>query len=192
MKSVNRFDFILEYVKDKNILDIGSCQFGEKREEIKNSCKSYTGLDIELCDDKDVIQGDAQNFNIENKFDLILAGEVIEHLSNFQGFFMSCKKHLVDGGELLITTPNPYSFSAIFSKLRHEEVNNTLKHTVLFDGFVFKSMAKMNGFIVKEKIFYNMDNPKTLSLKFGKVIGKLFPKYAYGYIFILKVNNDNS
>jgi SAM-dependent methyltransferase len=188
MKSVDRFDFILKYVKYKNILDIGSCQFGKKRELIKNSCKSYTGLDIELCDDKDVLQGDAQNFYINKKFDIILAGEVIEHLSNFTGFFMSCKKHLVKGGVLLITTPNPYSFSAIFSKLRHEEVNNTVKHTVLFDGFVFKSMAKMNGFIVEEKIFYNMDNPQTLSLKFGKFIGKLLPKYAYGYIFILKDN----
>jgi len=101
MNSVNRFDFILEYVKDKNILDIGSCQFGKKRELIKNSCKSYVGLDIELCNDKDVIQGDAQNFYIGKKFDLILAGEVIEHLSNFQGFFMSCKKHLVDGGGII-------------------------------------------------------------------------------------------
>jgi 2-polyprenyl-3-methyl-5-hydroxy-6-metoxy-1,4-benzoquinol methylase len=187
MKSVDRLNFIFNYIKSKDILDIGGCQFGKTRKFIKESCKSYTGIDIDLCNDKDIIQADAQHFNIEKKFDLILEGEVIEHLSNFQGFFESCKNHLKENGELIITTPNPYSFSAIFSKLRHEEVHNTLKHTVLFDGFVFRSMAKMNGFIVREKLFYNMDNPKTLSLKLGRIIGKLFPKYAYGYIFILEV-----
>lgn len=91
-----RKNFILKIIKDKNILDIGSCNENKTKElfkDYKKSAKSVQGIDIRKCG-PEVIIADAQNFNLNKKFDLIVVGEVIEHMSNFQGFFNSCKKHM--------------------------------------------------------------------------------------------------
>lgn len=42
----------------------------------------------------------------EKKYDIIIAGELIEHLENTDNFFISIKNILKDDGILIITTPN--------------------------------------------------------------------------------------
>ena len=43
----------------------------------------------------------------EKSFDLITAGDIVEHIGNLDGFFNSCFSNLKEDGSLLITTPNP-------------------------------------------------------------------------------------
>jgi SAM-dependent methyltransferase len=45
---------------------------------------------------------------IKERFDTILAGEIIEHLDNPQAFLSGCYSILKPGGYLVISTPNPY------------------------------------------------------------------------------------
>jgi SAM-dependent methyltransferase len=52
---------------------------------------------------------DATHLNdLENRYDTIIAGEIIEHLDNPQAFLSGCYSILNPGGKLIISTPNPY------------------------------------------------------------------------------------
>ena len=49
--------------------------------------------------------GDAQSFDLGERFDVLWAGELIEHLSNPGGFLDSALRHLAPSGRLVLTTP---------------------------------------------------------------------------------------
>ena len=53
-----------------------------------------------------IIQGNAENFNFDNKFDLIVSSQVIEHLYK-PHFMIDCvKQQLKEDGVFIFTTPN--------------------------------------------------------------------------------------
>lgn len=54
----------------------------------------------------DVIISNAQSFSVKKQYDLIFAGEVLEHLINPDGLLASCLFALKPNGFLIITTPN--------------------------------------------------------------------------------------
>src|SRR5262249_14451538 len=60
----------------------------------------------EIGDHADAIQADAQNFDLPGQFDLVFAGEIIEHVYNPDGLLGSCLLALRPNGYLVITTPN--------------------------------------------------------------------------------------
>ncbi len=45
---------------------------------------------------------------IQERYDTILAGEIIEHLDHPQAFLSGCYAILNPGGSLVVSTPNPY------------------------------------------------------------------------------------
>ena len=52
----------------------------------------------------------AEEIDIDDKFDHIIAGFVIDHLSNIGMFFEGCNRICKDDGTLLIAQKNPYAF----------------------------------------------------------------------------------
>src|SRR5690349_4708162 len=113
----DRFRQLYRFYEGKDILDIG-CAVGYSKSDwmhknIKSIAKSIVGLDLNQKSVEDirkmgfeVEQGNAQEFNLNRKFNLVHAGELIEHLDNPGGFLESVKKHLDNDGVLLLTTPN--------------------------------------------------------------------------------------
>jgi len=63
------------------------------------------GYDVILAD----ITGDIREVENRGPFDVIVAGEVIEHLGNPQALFDAASRLLAPGGKIVITTPNPYA-----------------------------------------------------------------------------------
>jgi SAM-dependent methyltransferase len=64
-----------------------------------------------------IIQGNAEEFNLENeKFDLIVSLQVIEHLYHPELMLSAVKKHLKPGGSFIFTTPNPEGLGARLMK----------------------------------------------------------------------------
>jgi SAM-dependent methyltransferase len=59
------------------------------------------GYDVRLADV-------TKPFFLDATFDVIVAGDLIEHLTNFDGFFDNIHRHLKDDGTVIITTPNPF------------------------------------------------------------------------------------
>lgn len=53
----------------------------------------------------------ADVWSFENQFDLVIAGEMIEHVPDQEGMVSELANCLSPGGILLISTPNPFAFT---------------------------------------------------------------------------------
>jgi len=113
-----RYHFVSNYIKNKNVLD-AACGTGYGSEFLsKIGAKSVTGLDRS----KTAISYAKSNYenpnlkfevgNVEkthfksNTFDVVVALEILEHLSNPMDFLVECQRILKSDGCLVISTPN--------------------------------------------------------------------------------------
>jgi SAM-dependent methyltransferase len=100
---------ILEHAKDKDLLDIGCMGRTQKYKlwpQVKAVARSYTGIDVQVPTSPDVVQGNMETYDFGRTFDVVVAGDVLEHVSN-QGLFLeNIGRHLRDDGVLILTTPN--------------------------------------------------------------------------------------
>jgi len=78
-----------------------------------------TGVDLDAqavaalrAEGYDVRQADAESLDLGETFDLVVAGEIIEHVANAGRFLESAGSHLAPGGRLVVTTPNAFSLHA--------------------------------------------------------------------------------
>ena len=135
-----RNDLIKRLVKGKDTLDVGSCGVDKFfYSEMKKHTKSITGVDLE--GKGDIIKGNAETVNLGKKFDVVVAGDIIEHLDNAGLFLDNMKKHLKKDGLLIISTPNVKSIAFAFFK-----GNKT--HTAWYCKYTLSYLLRQHGFKV--------------------------------------------
>ena len=107
--------------------------------------------------------GNAENFELNEKFDTIVAGELIEHLSNPGKFLDCCRNHLKDNGKLILTTPNPYWIEYTVRRLFKKLYVNP-EHTTLYDEIVLSHLAERHNFeVVEVKYIVERYNPSSIA-----------------------------
>ena len=70
-----------------------------------------------------------QAYDLGRTFDVIMAGDIIEHLEDFHGFLESCKRHMHNESRLIISTPNPWYWKYIVKAAISKEVSSNVEHT---------------------------------------------------------------
>lgn len=103
---------------------------------------------------------DAQDFQLESTYDVIVAGDIIEHLDNVGGFLESCKLHLRAGGKLLISTPNPWYWRNVAKATLKARVRPNPEHTLWMCPDTLSQIAYRYEFRIVEISFgsrYLMD-----------------------------------
>ena len=146
----NRFSAIEPHIKGKTVLDIGCVDArpdGKKKYEstglhrfLNEHASQLIGVDTDQDgvkqmkkDGYNVIEANAEDMNLGRQFECIVAGELIEHLSN-QGLFLeNIKRHLVENGTLIITTPNAFSIVSFWRILRKNKIKVHAEHTCWYD-----------------------------------------------------------
>ncbi|MFH0952043.1 MAG: methyltransferase domain-containing protein [Patescibacteria group bacterium] len=117
--------FIIEQSKDKKVLEIGCINHSIDKLQIQkdkgiwlfdylhNHAAQAVGMDIDreaisytTKQGYDIRYGDANDFDLGEKFDVIVASKLIDHLANFSGFLSSCQKHLAPDGKIIIADDN--------------------------------------------------------------------------------------
>jgi SAM-dependent methyltransferase len=100
------------------VLDVGAGdrRFERKMREVCGNLQ-YRSFDIDRSTQQDYYAID----DIEGRYDLIFAFEVIEHMTPAQGLRMvaNLREHLAPGGTLLLGTPNLYHPHRYFGDLTH-------------------------------------------------------------------------
>lgn len=171
----HRIKLITERVAaEDTVLDIGCVRHTLENQEWKEPqpgeflhadlCRTadrVVGLDLVESDVKRMIDagyevqvGNAETFSIDEKFDVIVAGELVEHLSNPGLFLRRCRQHLAEDGKVIITTPNPRRFHMLlwYALGRHENANQ--EHTLWFDHYVFEELARREGYEMTDWEYY--------------------------------------
>lgn len=140
----HRIAYFAKYARGKSVLDLGCVMHNPEQyksrywvhKALKEIASDLIGLDL-YADGVaylrergfNVIVGDATAFDLGRQFDVIVAGDVMEHLDDFAGFLESCKKHMHAGSHLLITSPNPWFWKNIVKSVLFQEVPNNPEHT---------------------------------------------------------------
>lgn len=119
----HKLAYVVERCRGRDVLDIGCVNHDPASYQsrywlhgaIKRVARTVVGLDlydegIEYLRARgfDVRNGDAQQFELSQDFDVVVGGDVIEHLANLDGFLCSCLRHLRPGGSIVLSTPNPW------------------------------------------------------------------------------------
>lgn len=155
-------DRLYPYIKGKKVLDIGCIDHDLRKKNsplwvhgFLSKHSKVKGIDIlkkEINDLRkegyDVYCKNAENFEFDEEFDVIVAGELIEHLGNPGLFLNQCKKHLKKGGLLILTTPNtfnPYENIKNVVLLRNNPPVNS-EHTCYYTPNTIKELLKRYKF----------------------------------------------
>ena len=107
-----RIEKVLRMLKDDppgRLLDVGYAK-GSFADQFVTRGWDCTGLDINPRNHERIktIQCDVnQGFPVGGaSFDVVTAGEIIEHMLNEDAFLQECRRVLRPGGRLIVTTPN--------------------------------------------------------------------------------------
>jgi len=184
---------------ENKLLDIG-CGVGSISDELRKRNFTVTGIDFsEAAIQKCLVKGlDASLSDIDkdglkfpdNYFDIVWAGDVIEHVFDPLSLFDEIYRVMKDAGQLILSVPNDFN---IFSRLKifitgKSIQSNTYKklrqckHHTFFSWELLKFMVKHSNLGVK-KYFSICNIPKTkieMIVK-NKIIGILF-----GRVFIIQ------
>jgi 2-polyprenyl-3-methyl-5-hydroxy-6-metoxy-1,4-benzoquinol methylase len=158
----NRLEIILARVRGKTVLDLGCSGSRHGVSEIRHQ-SLHRSLAVEAGDilgidiDKDAVAamkaagfavqvGDVETMNLGRKFQIIVAGDIIEHLPNPGVFLSNMHRHLEDDGEFIITTPNPFKFKQNLKILKYNQIKVHTGHTCWLCPTVLNRLLDISGF----------------------------------------------
>jgi len=168
----DRFEVVRPYLLGGTVLDLG-CASRYGRPDwlhglLAAEIDGLVGIDINAVtvaklqeDGYDVREADARNFDLHQKFDVVFAGELIEHLDDVRGFLTSIRKHLAEGGRLVLTTPNAFYVGNFVYRLGgHGQVHP--EHTCWYCEDTLRRVLEVNGFEHVEISFTGHTSPTAL------------------------------
>ncbi|MBI4919683.1 class I SAM-dependent methyltransferase [Candidatus Azambacteria bacterium] len=132
----------------------------------------------------------AENFDFRVKFDVIFAGDIIEHLSNPGLFLKSCAKNLKNGGRLIITTPNCFNLFHLAEKISKAEPTVNPDHVCYFNAKTLRRLLEKNGWRVKEIAYLHslgVDYPESYKKKFLNVLYSAVSKFTPKFLETLTI-----
>ena len=172
-------------------------------DSVVNSSERVVGIDIDSesveylrvrMPGEKIIEADAHNLPRvfgDRQFDLIIAGDVIEHLENAGQFLESCKSVLSEGGEIILTTVNAYSLMRFLkSALYHEAVHD--EHTAYYSHKTLGRLLGMIGLKTVEDAYYRCEPMRQFSLNLlisnniERIATIVWPQWSEGIIVVAK------
>jgi 2-polyprenyl-3-methyl-5-hydroxy-6-metoxy-1,4-benzoquinol methylase len=190
-----RFDRIRPYVEGKTVLDIGAAcgmSMATWLHRLVNGVAART-VAVDILPEPvqaiqeagfEAVQGDAQALDLGEKFDVVLAGELIEHLDNLAGFLESATRHLNPGGLLVLTTPNAMCLTNFVYRLGSGKAPLNEEHVLWFDEDTLWQLLNRSGWHVVEQGFVEHDTPgRARALVAGAVRAVLPPRLAWNTLF---------
>ncbi|MBU6214869.1 methyltransferase domain-containing protein [Patescibacteria group bacterium] len=160
----NKKELIAALVSEKDtVLDVGFWGQGTGADSpdwvhalLRARAKETWGIDRDY--DEQRVPGDeahyarasAESFSLPKKFDVIFAGDLIEHLSNPGLFLESARRHLMPGGRLILSTPNAFNLFNIAEKFSKGEPTVNPDHTCYFNDKTLRQLLQKNGWRVRE------------------------------------------
>jgi 2-polyprenyl-3-methyl-5-hydroxy-6-metoxy-1,4-benzoquinol methylase len=171
---VDRLEYISNLCHNKKVLHLGCTDSPNTQESVKSDSflhfhlmkisKEVVGMDISI----EMIDWLQSNYNLTNiqygnieiyedypeqEFDIIVAGEILEHLSN-PGKALDCLRRVAtDKTQLIITVPNAYSLKGFLRAVtKHELIHRD--HTSHYSLYTITNLLSRHGFQVNNSFSY--------------------------------------
>lgn len=206
-KLINRENFLSSICRNKTILHLGATASPKTREciesnnllhsKLTNVAKKCVGLDI----DKKAIQI-AKNYGInniyfcdiektipveKNRFSIIVAGEIFEHLKNPGLALEQIMKISSQKTRLIISVPNSNSIKNVIRALLGYEIIHP-DHLLHHSHHTLKALLLQHNFRV-DYYFSYVNNNKKIPTKIFNLLFKLFPQLSEGLGAVCSLRN---
>lgn len=202
----NKKDLISKLINPTDVvLDVGFWGQGVTQNDsnwvhalLKKRAREVYGIDLDF-DTKDFSdtihykRGSAESFDFETKFDVIFAGDIIEHLSNPGLFLDSCKRNLKTDGRLIVTTPNCFNLFSLAEKITKDEPTVNKDHTMYFNKKTIQQLFTKNELSVEKFSYvYSLDLHYKESIKkrilnfIYYVVSRITPKFLETLVVVVR------
>jgi SAM-dependent methyltransferase len=162
----SRIEITQRYCRGKSVLDIGCVNHNIENVDAKNwqhaaiveVASDVLGIDYLQEEVRElanrgfrVIAADVtEPIDLKERFDVILIGHLIEHLSAFDGLMTNIKKLLKPGGHVLISTPNPFYREQYFYVAFKNSLIVNPEHTCWIDPLTLDQLARRYGLVTTD------------------------------------------
>jgi|SRR5579863_8005231 len=146
--SDTRADFILPLVQGPDVLDLGCGAHVPEpgapywlHGRLREKFPAVVGVDL----NRESVEklralgfdnlhvGNAEDIRLDCRFNTIVAGELIEHLSNPGLFLESAQAHLAPGGQIILTTPYVFCLLGfVYAFFKYPNTCQNPEHTIYF------------------------------------------------------------
>lgn len=175
---VDREGFLVKYCSNKSVLHLGFVDSELINNRINNNkwlhsklntvCASLWGVDVDeagiriakLNGYQNLVRGnveDPDSINFRDKFDVVLAADIIEHLSNIRGLLETIRQNKSEKGVGIITTPNAMRYyNPIISMFGLELIHPT--HMLWFSSTTIKCLLESSGYEILDTYMFINSN----------------------------------
>jgi 2-polyprenyl-3-methyl-5-hydroxy-6-metoxy-1,4-benzoquinol methylase len=181
----DRLEQLRRHVAGKSVLDMGAGS-GLKRPDWMHSLVASIAseavgieLDPRLAERArargyDVRTGNAESMDLGRTFDVVLAGEIIEHLSCPGAFLDAARRHLTAGGRLVLTTPNAFAVVNFVYRLAGQPRVNK-QHVCWYDEVTLRQLLQRHDFRVVEVAYLRHRTPGRVRSLLARAVRSVLP-----------------
>lgn len=205
---VDRDNKILELCRDRSVLHLGCADspYYEYRhktgtllhEKLSRVASHLTGIDLDVTGVdflKSIGFSNVHCGNVEElakidlpgEYDVIVAGELLEHLSNPGKFFEGLHGIAGDKTVLVVTVPNAQSIKGLLRAMIGKELIHC-DHMCYFSPATMSHICRRYGYVGKEYFYYLSKPFKRMQRIFfapiSFLVRTIFPFWADGIIYI--------
>lgn len=153
----NRIAYICQLAKGKHVLDIGVVEHFRASSAVDTWLHKHVSEAAASCLGMDILEDEVKSLNergykvvahditsapLNEQFDLVVVGDVIEHLNNPSSLFKHAAQMLRPGGRLVVSTPNPWYANAILKNLfEGKPFTDSADHVAWFDAGTLCELA---------------------------------------------------
>lgn len=182
----DRYESVRPYVTAKTVLDLGAGS-GFRREDwfhqlIRNDAAEVVGVEVShdfIVGSRErgveLVVGNAETVRLGRTFEVVFAGELIEHLSCFTGLLETAHVHLAPGGQFILTTPNAFAFSNFVYRFGGKAQVH-LEHTCWFCEDTLSQLVERHGFRVVSVEYLRHTTPGLLRRVAAGIVRAVLPK----------------
>lgn len=203
------FELIADYVRGRDILDVGSLNhsFASRARSkdwvfgfLLEHAASLRGIDIEAdhvraaqASGFPIEVGDAETYVTDRPVDVVFAGDLIEHLSNPGAFLRCAHLNLRPDGRLVLVTPNTYGLRELYlvvSGLTNDPPVHH-QHTAYYTPTTLAALARRHGF-EPERVAYaniryrNKTRWQAFLLALNALATRPFPRARQTMVMVLR------
>lgn len=197
---VDRLDFLTRLSEGKSVIHVGFTDLGCRSEQdirgtwlherLAGSASRLVGIDLDQAGVERARRDGYAAFAVDctdaaavkalgiAPAELVIAGEVIEHVSAAGPFLDGLRELVAPGGALCLTTPNAYSLVGPMAALMRTEVMHP-DHVALYSWRSLTALLGRHGWDVVESLTYS--SPKAVTYE-GATWGRRLGMHAFNTV----------
>lgn len=157
----DKIRFIKAFVQNKSVLDIGVVEHdishinseNWKHRKIKQWAEMLVGVDI-LQDEVEYLNANGYDIRLIDatsevdlgvRFDRVVIGDVIEHVSEPINLLRFASRHIKDDGLIMVSTPNPFYYKFIYRVFKESTFIANAEHISWVTPTMAIEIAKRAG-----------------------------------------------